>query len=115
MAESSEAVSAHSADTPFKFSVDSFSFIISTDEMEVSPKVVKEVVCKTVTTLGALYLNYEVSRPIIETAVEKAFGGERDDQQVQDMESGSLHVRLNCFAYERFLEVLADLNKNLEE
>jgi hypothetical protein len=84
-----------------------FSFSISTDSVEVALQVVKEV-CKAATTLGALYVGYKLLRPVIEGAVKKALGGERDDQEVRDIKPGSLHVLLSCVTDERYLEVLAD-------
>ena len=64
--------------------------------------------CITAVSLGALYLGYKLVRPLIETAVKRGLGGERDDQEVRDIRPGSLHVLLHCFTDERFLEVLAD-------
>ena len=84
-----------------------FFIDISTDNAEVALEVVKEV-CKTATKLSALYVGYKLLRPVVEGAVKKAFGGERDDQEVRDIKPGSLHVLLHCFTDERFLEVLAD-------
>ena len=84
-----------------------FFFNISTDSPEVAVQVVDRV-CKTATTLGALYVGYKLLRPVVDGAVKKALGGERDDQGDPDIEAGSLHVRLHCFTDERFLEVLAD-------
>ncbi len=83
--------------------VGDFSFKISTDNVEV----VREL-CKTAITLGALYTGYKLIKPLIDVAVKRALGGERDDQEVQGIEPGSLHVQLHCFTEERFLEVLAD-------
>ncbi len=80
-----------------------FSINISTDNVQVA----KEV-CKTVTTLGALYFGYKLMKPLIEGAVNKGLGGERDDQEVRGVRPGSLHVQLHCFTDERFLEVLAE-------
>ena len=80
-----------------------FSINISTDNVQVA----KEV-CRTVTTLGALYFGYKLMKPLIEGAVNKGLGGERDDQEVRGIRPGSLHVQLHCFTDERFLEVLAD-------
>ena len=70
-------------------------------------------------TLGTLFLVYKLSKPITD-AVVKALGGSRDDQKVQTIKSGSLHVRLDCFTDERFLEVLGyyesgEIKKRLEE
>ena len=80
-----------------------FSINISTDYVQVA----KEV-CRTVTTLGALYFGYKLMKPLIEGAVNKGLGGERDDQEVRGIRPGSLHVQLHCFTDERFLEVLAE-------
>ncbi|CAB4028839.1 Hypothetical predicted protein [Paramuricea clavata] len=80
-----------------------FAINISTDNVEVAREV-----CKTVTTLGALYIGYQLIRPLIEGAVRNGLGGERDDQEVRGIRPGSLHVRLHCFTDERFLAVLAD-------
>jgi hypothetical protein len=80
-----------------------FSINISTDNVQVA----KEV-CRTVTTLGALYFGYKLMKPLIEGAVNKGLGGERDDQEVRGIRPGSLHVQLHCFTDERFLEVLAE-------
>ena len=80
-----------------------FSINISTDNVQVA----KEV-CRTVTTLGALYFGYKLMKPLIEGAVNKGLGGERDDQEVRGIRPGSLHVQLHCFTDKRFLEVLAD-------
>ena len=83
------------------------SINISTDNVEVAIQALK-VVGKTATTLGALYVGYELMKPLIKAAVKKALGGERDDQGDPDIKPGSLHVKLHCFTDERFLEVLAD-------
>jgi hypothetical protein len=80
-----------------------FSINIGTDNVQV----VREV-CKTVTTLGALYFGYKLISPIIESVVKKCLGDERDDTEVRRIRPGSLHVLLHCFTDERFLEVLAD-------
>ncbi len=85
-----------------------FSINISTDNVQVA----KEV-CKTVTTLGALYFGYKLLKPLIEGAVKKGLGGERDDQEVRGIRPGSLHVQLHCFTDERFLEVLADYESGI--
>ena len=83
------------------------SINISTDNVEVALQVLK-VVGKTATTLGALYVGYELMRPVIKAAVKKALGGERDDQRDPDIKPGSLHVKIHCLTDERFLEVLSD-------
>ena len=84
-----------------------FFIDISTDNAEVALDVVKEV-CKTATKLSALYVGYKLLRPVVEGAVKKALGGERNDQEVRDIKPGSLHVLLHCFTNKRFLEVLSD-------
>ena len=76
---------------------------ISTDSVEVT----KEV-CRRAIKLSALYVGYKLLRPVIDAAVKKALGGERDDQEVKDIKPGSLHVVLHCFTDERFLAVLTD-------
>ena len=74
---------------------------------EVARDVARDV-CITAVSLGALYVGYKLVRPLIESAVKRGLGGERDDQEVRDIRPGSLHVLLHCFTDERFLEVLAD-------
>ena len=88
---------------------------ISTDSVEVT----KEV-CRTAIKLSALYVGYQLLRPVIDAAVKKALGGERDDQEVKDIKPGSLHVVLHCFTDERFLVVMTDylsgkMKERLEE
>ena len=92
-----------------------FLFKISTDNVNVV-----NTLCNTALKLGALYAGYNLLRPIVDGAVKKALGGERDDQGDPDIKPGSLHVRLHCFTDERFLEVLADyesgkISKRLQE
>jgi hypothetical protein len=60
--------------------------------------------------LGAIYAGYRLSKPLIDAAITKVLGGgEREDQEVQEIRPGSsLHVLLCCFTDERFLEVLED-------
>ena len=98
-----------------------FLININTDDVQVARDVCKTItevgkstrdvvryVGITAVSLGALYLGYKLVRPLIETAVTRGLGGERDDQEVRDIRPGSLHVLLRCFTDERFLEVLAD-------
>ena len=80
-----------------------FSISIGTDNVQV----VRDL-CKTVTTLGALYVGYKLIKPLIESAVKKSLGDERDDTEVRGIRPGSLHVLLHCSTDERFLDVLAD-------
>ena len=74
---------------------------------EVARDVARDV-CITAVSLGALYVSYKLVRPLIETAVKRGLGGERDDQEVRGIRPGSLHILLHCLTDERFLEVLAD-------
>jgi hypothetical protein len=114
MAEAGKALSVTVASGAFLIN-------INTDNVQVARDV-----CKTITevgeftrdvaryagitavSLGALYLGYKLARPLIETAVTRGLGGERDDQEIRGIRPGSLHVLLHCFTDERFLEVLAD-------
>ncbi|CAB4013865.1 Nephrocystin-3 [Paramuricea clavata] len=117
-----------SANVAWKFAGGEFSINISTDSVLVAKDVCKTVttlgevardvcktagdvardVCITAVSLSALYLGYKLVRPLIETAVTRGLGDERDDQEVRGIRPGSLHVLLHCFTDERFLEVLAD-------
>jgi hypothetical protein len=83
------------------------SFNISTTNVQVA-KYIVGTVCGTVVTLGSLYAGYHLMKPLIEGAVKRAFGGERDDQEIRDIKPGSLNVLLHCLTVERFLEVLED-------
>ncbi len=64
-----------------------FSIKIGTDNVQVLRDL-----CKTVTTLGALYAGYKLLKPLIEEAVKKGLGGELDDQEIRDINPGSVHV-----------------------
>ena len=80
------------------------SFIITSDSAEV----VNDV-CRTAVRLGAMYTTYRLLKPPIDAAVTKAFGGnERDDQNVESIRPGCLHVLLRCLTDKRFLQVLED-------
>ena len=88
---------------------------ISTTDVQVVKDVVGDVVkdvvgnvCITAVKLGALYAGYKLMKPLIEGVVKRAFGGERDDQEIRDIKPGSLNVLLHCLTDERFLEVLED-------
>ena len=76
---------------------------ISTDSVEVAKDV-----CKTAIKLSTLYVGYQLFKPVIDAAVKKALGGERDDQEIKDIKPGSLHILLHCFTDKRFLAVLTD-------
>ncbi len=91
----------------------SASILISTGNVEVAKEVWRTVpklgeaardVFKTVTTLGALYTGYKLIKPLIDVAVKRALGGERDDQEVRLEERFDTH----CLTDERYLEVLGD-------
>ena len=84
---------------------------ISTDNIEVA----KEL-CKLggyvglgigAVTLGTLF-GYKFLKPVIEHAVKVVLGDERDDQDVEEIRPGSLHVLLHCLTDERLLELLED-------
>ena len=83
------------------------SINISTTNVQVVKDVVGTV-CITAVTLSALYTGYKLIKPLIEGAVKRSFGGERDDQEIRDIKPGSLNVLLHCLTVERFLEVLED-------
>ena len=115
------------------------AFLISTDRTEVAKELCDSTVklgtlgavcgitaitrigpIRTFGTIGLLYI-YPRVRPIINGLLIKAFGGDkREDQEVQDIKPGSLHVLLRCFTEARFLEVLEDyesgkIKERLEE
>ena len=86
------------------------SIDITTDSVKVVDRL-----CTTATTLGALYVGYEVGKRIIDFVIRKALG-----EGVKDITPGSLHVKLHCSTDERFLEVLTDyesgkMKERLEE
>ncbi len=92
----------------------SFSIKIITDNVEVAKEVCRtvaklgEATFKIAGTLGVVYGAYKLLRPIIKGAAKKAFGGERNDQEIGEPRPGSLHVLLHCLTDERYLEVLED-------
>jgi hypothetical protein len=81
------------------------SINISTTNVQV---VIVGTVCITAVTLSALYTGYKLIKPLIDGAVKRSLGGERDDQEIRDIKPGSLNVLLHCLTDERFLEVLED-------
>ena len=85
---------------------------ISTNNVEVAKELINKLGGKVGIgiglALGAL-LAYKVIKPLIDDAVKKGFGGERDDQEVRSIRPGSLHVLLHCFTDERYLEVLEEI------
>ena len=83
-------------------------FVIHTDDVEVSEalqEIAGYVSLGGATTLAALY-GWRFFRPLIGDVINRVFGG--DDQEALQIVVGSLHVKLDCFTAERFLEVLHD-------
>lgn len=78
-----------------------FTISISTSEIRVARYLF-------VTTLGALYTGYRIFQPLIDGAVKRALGGDRDDQGDPDIGTGCLIVRLCCYTDKRFIEFLED-------
>ena len=83
------------------------SIKISTTDVQVVRDIVRDV-RNTAITLGVLYAGYQLLKPLIESAVARGFGGERDDQEIRGIRPGSLIVLLHCLTDERFLNVLDD-------
>jgi hypothetical protein len=89
-------------------------FTITTDNVEVVKELcgtaveITKVLSGTAVKLGALYFLCELAKPVVNAAIVKVFGSEREDQEVLEIRPGSLHVLLRCFTDERFLEVLVD-------
>ncbi len=67
----------------------------------------------TAITLGAIYAGYSVWSRKMDEAIKRGFGGEREDQRVDRIEPRCLHVLLQCFTDERFLEVLEDYESGI--
>ena len=80
-----------------------FSFSISTSEVQVV-----KYLCVTTLGIGVLYTGYKIYEIKINGAVNRAVGGQRDDQGNPNIRPGSLIVDLHCFTDERFLELLED-------
>ena len=114
MAEAGKALSVTVAGGAFLININTDDVQVARDvcktitEVAKSTQDVARYVGITAVSLGALYLGYKLARPLIETAITRGLGGERDDQEVRGIRPGSLHVLLHCFTDERFLEVLAD-------
>jgi hypothetical protein len=92
-----------------------FSITISCNNAQV----VRDV-CITAVTLGTIYAGYQLIARKIDAAVTKSLGGERDDQEIEEIKPGSLHVLLRCFTDQRFLEILEEyecgkMKERLEE
>lgn len=70
--------------------------------------------------IAVIYL-YPRVRPIINSVVIKAFGGnKKGEQEVTEIKPGCLHVLLRCFTEARFLQVIDDyesgrIKQRLEE
>ena len=110
MAESISEVASPIFQAGFKWGEMSFNISASSVEVvkEICGTAVKISAVGTIGAIGAIY-GYPLLKPLINAAVAKAFGGdERDDQEVREIRSGSLHVLLRCFTEARFLEVLED-------
>jgi hypothetical protein len=85
---------------------------ISTNSVEVAKELINKLGGKVSIGIGlalGAFLVHKYFKPLVEDAVRNGFGGERDDQEVQDIRQGSLQVLLHCFTDERFLEVLEEI------
>jgi hypothetical protein len=93
-----------------------FSINISSNNAQVV-----KYVCITAVSLSAIYAGYKLMAKKMDGAVSRSLGGERDDQEIREIKPGSpLHVLLNCFTDQRFLEILEDyecgrMKERLEE
>ena len=106
MAESLAGAAEEAAEGIGKIAVD-VGGKISITISSTSAQSVRDV-CITAVTLGAIYAGYKLITKAIDGAVSRGLGGERDDQEIQDIKPGSLHVLLHCFTDQRLLEVLED-------
>ncbi len=80
-------------------------FNISTD----SVRMVRDVGITAAVALGGVYAAYKIIEPLVFVgAVTKGLGGERKDQEIRNIERGSLRILLRCLTDERYLEVLED-------
>ncbi|CAB4045540.1 Hypothetical predicted protein, partial [Paramuricea clavata] len=104
--EAVQSVAGETLSAIFKYSKDGRDILINISTNGDVQAMVRDV-CKTVATLGALYTTYQLLKPLIDSAVTRGLGGERD-QEVRDIKPGSLKVLLHCLTDERFLEVLDD-------
>ena len=71
-------------------------------------------------SLAAIYFNSERIGRKIKDAFERAFGGDRDDRDVGDINRGSLLIDVHCHTAESFLQFLEDyesgkVKKDLKE
>ena len=74
-----------------------------------SVRMVRDVSITAAVTLGGVYAAYKIidSRVFV-GAVTEGLGGERMDQEIRNIEQGSLRILLHCLTDERYLEVLED-------
>ena len=86
------------------------SFNVNATQVEVETRVLETVdlSLEAAVTLGTLYFDYGLLRPIIRSVFKRLFGGERDDQRGPHYEEGSLRVLLHCLTEKRFLEIFED-------
>ncbi|CAB4037364.1 Hypothetical predicted protein, partial [Paramuricea clavata] len=84
-----------------------FVFVINVDNIEVAKPLPGYDVVGIGIELGAL-LGDRLLRDSVVDAVRAAFGGNTDDQEVGEIQPGSLDVLLHCFTDKRFREVLED-------
>ena len=80
-----------------------FSIVINSN---INAQMVRDL-CITDQRLSGIDNGYQLLARKINAAISKSFGGERDDQEIQET-PGSLNVRLRCFTDQRFLEVLEE-------
>ncbi len=64
-------------------------------------------------SLGGIYAAYSVWSRKMDEAVKRGLGDEREDQRVDRIEPRCLHVLLQCFTDERFLEVLEEYESGI--
>lgn len=70
--------------------------------------------CLAAVVVGGIYVGFRYFRPQIVEAILASLGGERNDQEIDNVEPGSsLIVHLHCSTDERFLEVLEDYKRGL--
>ena len=90
-------------------SVGDFKFIIDTDRATARDILVAgSVVTVSLSAVYGIYKYVTLREPEFNDAVKEGLGGSRADQQMGGIESGSIHVLLDCFTDERFLEVLEE-------
>ncbi|CAB3998139.1 kinase [Paramuricea clavata] len=76
--------------------------------------------CITAVSLYGIYSTSKLVARAIDGIVNRGLGGPRKDQVIDEIQPGSLHVKLRCFTDERFLEVWTDyesesMKKRLQE